>query len=68
MNLDLNETQTIFRDTVRDYLERELPFSRIRELERERRTDEVLWKALAELGWLGIAFPESLEAQNFLFG
>ena len=60
MNLDLNETQTIFRDTVRDYLEREVPFSRIRELEVERRTDELLWKALAELGWLGIAFPESL--------
>lgn len=60
MNLDLNETQTIFRDTVRDYLERELPFSRIRELEKACGTDEVLWRALADLGWLGIGFPESL--------
>ncbi len=60
MNLDLNETQTIFRDTVRGFLEQQVPFSRIRELEKEGLADGALWKALAEQGYLGIGFPESL--------
>jgi alkylation response protein AidB-like acyl-CoA dehydrogenase len=60
MNLDLNETQTIFRDTVRGYLEQNLPFARIRELENSGRHDEVLWSALVEHGWLGIALPEAV--------
>jgi alkylation response protein AidB-like acyl-CoA dehydrogenase len=59
MNLELTETQEIFRDTVRDYLEREVPFSRVRECERDG-TDRALWSALAEHGWLGVGFPEAL--------
>ena len=60
MNLDLTETQEIFRDTVRQYLEKEVPFSRVREHELEQRADGALWKDLAGHGWLGIAFPEAL--------
>jgi alkylation response protein AidB-like acyl-CoA dehydrogenase len=59
MNLDLSETQTIFRDTWREFLEAELPFSRVRELEVQQVADEALWKALREHGWLGVAAPEA---------
>ncbi len=60
MDLELNETQTLLRDTVRQYLEQEVPFDRIRELEKEHRSDVVLWKAICEQGWLGVAVGESL--------
>jgi len=58
MNLELDETQRLLRDTVREYLEAQVPFDRIRELERERGWDEALWKAVAGQGWLGLPFPE----------
>ena len=60
MDLELSETQTIFRDTLRDYLEREVPFSRVRELEKKGAADEALWQALLRQGWLGVACPEAL--------
>ncbi|MCP4038347.1 MAG: acyl-CoA/acyl-ACP dehydrogenase [bacterium] len=58
MNLELTETQTIFRDTIRKFLEEEVPFSRVRELEQEQRSDDALWASLAGQGWLGVALPE----------
>ena len=57
MDLGLSEMQTIFRDTVREYLEAKLPFSRVRELERRGEADAELWAALHGHGWLGIAVP-----------
>ena len=59
MDLDLGETQRLLQETVSGYLEHEVPFDRIRELEREKRSDETLWKAICEQGWLGIAVAES---------
>jgi len=58
MDLDLDETQSLLQQTVREYLARELPFDRVRELEREQRHDAQLWKAVAEQGWLGLPFSE----------
>ena len=45
---------------MRDYLAAEVPFDRIRELDREQRWDEALWEGIARQGWLGLPFPESL--------
>jgi len=59
MNLDLDQTQELLRDTVREYLRAEVPLDRIRELEREGRWDESLWKALCGQGWLGLPFAEA---------
>jgi alkylation response protein AidB-like acyl-CoA dehydrogenase len=59
MDLALDSTQTLLRDAVRSYLEAELPFDRIRALEREGRSDESLWKALCAQGWLGVPLPEA---------
>jgi alkylation response protein AidB-like acyl-CoA dehydrogenase len=58
MNLDLSETQALLQETVRGYLEKELPFDRVRELEREQRYDDRLWKSLCEQGWLALPVGE----------
>ncbi len=58
MNLDLDPTQELLRDTVREFLRSEVPLDRIRALEREQRWDETLWKALCGQGWLGLPFAE----------
>lgn len=59
MNLEPSETQSLLRDTVRAYLSAELPYERIRELEKEGAWDRTLWKAMAEQGWLGLPFSEA---------
>ena len=59
MDLELTETQSLLRDTVTQYLEQEVPFDRIRELEKERRSDAQLWKAVCEQGWIGVAVGEA---------
>jgi alkylation response protein AidB-like acyl-CoA dehydrogenase len=59
MDLALSETQQLVRDSVRDYLAREVPFDRIREVDRSGRYDVDLWRGLRELGWLGLPFPEA---------
>jgi alkylation response protein AidB-like acyl-CoA dehydrogenase len=60
VDLALTETQQLVRDSIREYLDREVPFSRVRETERGSGFDDALWRGLAELGWLGLPFPESL--------
>ena len=42
MNLELTETQSLLRDNLRAFLEKEVPFARIRELEKRRETDAAL--------------------------
>jgi acyl-CoA dehydrogenase len=61
--LVLTEDQELIAKTARDFVDEESPISRMRALRDSR--DEAgyspaLWKQMAELGWLGIPFPESL--------
>jgi alkylation response protein AidB-like acyl-CoA dehydrogenase len=58
MNLDLSETQALLQETVRSYLEKELPLDRIRQLERENGWDEGLWRAVCQQGWIALPFAE----------
>jgi len=51
MNLDLDETQSLLLESVRACLAKEVPFDRVRELEREQRHDAALWKRVCEQGW-----------------
>ena len=60
MDLALSETQQLVRDSVRDYLAREVSFDRVREVERSGGYDQELWQALQQLGWLGLPFPEDV--------
>jgi alkylation response protein AidB-like acyl-CoA dehydrogenase len=60
MNLELNETQTLLRDSLRGLLEKEAPFERVRACEKAREADGVLWNKMVELGWIATPFPASL--------
>ncbi|MDI1432065.1 acyl-CoA dehydrogenase family protein [Polyangium sorediatum] len=60
MNFDLTPDQKLLESTMASFLKKESPVSRFRAL----REDPVgysksLWKTMAELGWIGLAFPES---------
>ena len=57
MNLDLDETQILLRDTVREYLENEVPFDRARESEKSGKADAKLWAELCAHGWLATPLP-----------
>lgn len=59
MDTTLSETQQLLRDSLRDYLRNEVPFDRIRELEREGGTDQALWNYLQGAGFLALPFASS---------
>ncbi len=58
MDFDLNETQQMLQRSARDFLAKEVPYTRIRQLEDSADGhDPSLWKQMAELGWLALPFP-----------
>lgn len=60
MSLTANEEQQLLRDAARSFLKDNSPVSRMRGLRDERDAtgfSRDLWKAMADLGWLGIQFP-----------
>lgn len=59
MDLDLSDTQQLLQETLRGYLDKELPFDRVRAVEREGRWDEVLWREVCAQGWLSQPFAEA---------
>ena len=63
MQLVLDEDQEFIAKTARDFADEHSPISRFRELRDSGDADgfsRKLWKEMAELGWLGIPYPESL--------
>jgi alkylation response protein AidB-like acyl-CoA dehydrogenase len=58
MDVSLSETQTLLRDSIRDYLRKEVPLSRVQEVERGGGYDRDLWGYLQEAGYLALPFPE----------
>ena len=63
MQLALTEDQELIAKTARDFVDEQSPVSRMRSL--RDNADAVghspkLWREMAELGWLGISFPEDL--------
>jgi acyl-CoA dehydrogenase len=63
MSLVLTEDQELLAKTAADFVREHSPITRVREL-RDRRDatgfSRALWKQMAELGWVGIPFPEAL--------
>ena len=58
MDLGLNEQQEMLGRTARDFLEAECPTTLVRELESsDKGYSPELWRKMADLGWLGLAFP-----------
>ncbi len=59
MDFSLTEQQEMLRLSARGFLSTECPKARVRELDRdEKGYDPHLWHRMAELGWLGLVFPE----------
>jgi acyl-CoA dehydrogenase len=63
MDLVRTEDQELIAKTAGDFVKQKSPIARVREL---RDTNDpvgfsrALWKEMAELGWVGIAFPEPM--------
>ena len=59
MDLGLNETQQMLKSSARAVFSTECPPSLVRAMEEDARgySDE-LWRKMADLGWLGLSFPE----------
>jgi alkylation response protein AidB-like acyl-CoA dehydrogenase len=59
MDFDLTGDQKLIQESIREFLQKECPYERVKELEEnERGYDPDLWRKMAGLGYLGIAFPE----------
>ncbi len=59
MNFELGEEQVMLKTSAREFLDKECP----KKLVRQMMTDEKgyspeMWKKMADLGWLGLVFPE----------
>lgn len=62
MDFSLSEEQEMLRTMARDFLETEYPESAIREtLRGGRGYSPELWQKIADLGWMGIIFPEKYD-------
>ena len=59
MDLGLNEEQEMLRKSAKEFLSKECPKKLVRELdESDSGLSRELWKKMAELGWMGLPFPE----------
>ncbi|MBI4012888.1 MAG: acyl-CoA/acyl-ACP dehydrogenase [Candidatus Rokubacteria bacterium] len=58
MDFDLAGEQTLLRETVRRFLDRECPREVARALDEEGRFPRDLYRKMAALGWLGLSIPE----------
>ncbi len=71
MGLILTENQIILRDMAQGFFDEKSPVSRMRAL---RDSDDAtgfstaLWREMAELGWLGIPFPEKFGGTEMGYG
>jgi len=60
MDFGLSDDQKLLEQTVRGWLDDQVPITRVRELrEEDCPNDRAIWKGLAELGVTGILIPEA---------
>jgi alkylation response protein AidB-like acyl-CoA dehydrogenase len=58
MYLALSEEQQMLAQTVRRFVEKELPSAKVRQImTTERVFDEHLWQKMAEQGWMSVTVP-----------
>ena len=68
LDLGLNEFQQMLRNSSREFLEAECPVSYVRDMEQdERGYSPEFWSSMAEMGWLGLAFPADFGGEGLGF-
>ena len=68
MDTDFSEEQEMLKKSAREFLDKECPKQLVREMEKdEKGYNPELWKKMAELGWLGLAFPKEFGGTGFKF-
>jgi len=61
MDFELDQDQQMLAKTVADFAKNESPVERFRKLrDDDIGYDPAVWQKMGELGWLGVAFPESV--------
>ena len=59
MDFSFTEEQDMLRILARDFLAKECPKTKVRDMDKdERGYDPQMWRSMAELGWMGLIFPE----------
>ena len=59
MDFSFTEEQDMLRILARDFLAKEWPKAKVREMTKdERGYDPQMWRSMAGLGWMGLIFPE----------
>jgi len=65
MNLDFSKEQILIKNEAINFLKKECPYERVKELEEsEEGYDPKMWKKMAELGWMALLFPEKYEGDG----
>jgi len=68
MELGFSEEQEMLRTSTRDFLTNECPKDLVRQMaEDEKGYTPELWRKMAELGWMGLAFPEEYDGMGMTF-
>jgi alkylation response protein AidB-like acyl-CoA dehydrogenase len=68
MDPRLSEEQEILQKSAHDFLTEKCPKSLVRELEKDKKGySPQLWKEVADLGWIGLAFPEKYGGSGMSF-
>jgi len=68
MNFDLSEEQNILKKMAHDFLAEKFPHNIVSELESsELGYSPEIWREMAELGWMGLVFPEKYGGYGMSF-
>ena len=68
MDFGFSEEQEMLRTSARDFLTTECPADTVKELaEDEQGYKPEMWTKMAELGWMGLAFPEEYDGMGMTF-
>ncbi len=68
MDVRLSEEQEILRKAARDFLTDKCPKTLVREMEQDDKGySPQLWQEIADLGWMGLAFPEKYGGGDMSF-
>ncbi|MBI4304083.1 MAG: acyl-CoA/acyl-ACP dehydrogenase [Chloroflexi bacterium] len=68
MDFSLTEEQEMLKKMARDFLDENCPKTLVREMEKdEEGYSPDLWKEMADLGWMGLVFPEEYGGNSMGF-